>query len=233
MKQAIILTSGGLDSTVTAMHLKERYQSKYKQVRLLFFNYGQKALKEELFCARKLAKKMNAELKVIGLKWLGKISTSLINTNKKTGKGEVIKWYVPCRNSLFLLAALAHAESEYIKNKNKTDIFIGIKYEGELCFKDTTPKFVKKINELIGVCVQKGDYKIKAPFLNKDKEDIIELANKIKIDLENTYSCYIGKGFKKIKNKKMPVHCGKCAGCLARKKGFEFSTVEDPSIYEV
>jgi len=227
-QQAIILASGGLDSFVVAHYVKNLG----KEIKLLFFDYNQKSFNEEKFCVQKLAKQLKAELKIIDITWLGKISTSLINKNKKTGKDEIINWYVPCRNTIFISSALAYAESDFLSKKIKSNIYSGIKYEGELCFKDTTPKFLKKINELTKVCVQKGNYKIIAPFINKDKENIIELANNLKINLQDTYSCYIGKGFKKLNNKKIPIHCGKCAGCLARKKGFKFSNVKDISIYE-
>jgi 7-cyano-7-deazaguanine synthase len=176
-----------------------------------------------------LAKKLKAKLKIIDMRWLGKISTSLINKGEG-GKREIIKWYVPCRNSIFILAALAHAESNFIKTGKKSDIFLGVKYEGELRFKDTSPEFLKAINKLAKF-TQKGRFKIKAPFINKDKEDIIELASKLGVNLEDTYSCYLGGGFAKINGKKIPIHCGSCGGCKARKKGFRFSHVKDPSIY--
>ena len=92
-------------------------------------------------------------------------------------------------------------------------------------FRDTTKEFVNKINELYKETTQKG-FKIIAPFIDKDKEDIIELAEEMGLNLQNTYSCYVGS------EKEILVHCGKCAGCLARKKGFKFSEIEDKSVYE-
>ena len=222
-RKAFVLVSGGLDSVVLTNHIKK--VEKIEDIELLFFNYGQRCFEEELFCVKKLAENLNIKFKIIDMKWLGEISTSLINKNKKTGKDEIIKWYVPCRNSLFLFSALAHAESEFLSKEIKSNIYIGIKHEGELSFKDTTPKFLEKVNEFIIECVQKGDYKIIAPFINKDKEDIINLSKKLEVPLELTYSCYIGSGKKDL------THCGKCAGCLARKKGFKFSGIEDKSIY--
>ncbi|MFH1307836.1 MAG: 7-cyano-7-deazaguanine synthase [archaeon] len=228
MNSVVLLASGGLDSYVTAHYIK----NKARKIKILFFNYGQKCLEEELFCVKKLAKEIKAELEVIDIKWLGKISTSLINKNKVSGKEEIIKWYVPCRNTIFLSIALAHVESEFLSKSDKYDIYLGIKHEGDIQFNDTTNEFLKRMNKLAEKAIQKGDYKIIAPFLNKDKEEIIELGEKLKLHLENTYSCYLGKGFAKINNKKIPIHCGKCSACLARKKGFKFSSVRDPSIYE-
>jgi len=227
MTKALILASGGLDSSVLAYYVKKKMN---KDISLLFFDYGQKSLKEELFCMRNLAKKLEAELKVVNLRWLGEISTSLINKGKG-GKEEIIKWYVPFRNSVFLTSALAHAESDFIRKNIKQDVYIGIKYEGKISFNDTKPEFLKAINSLAKFS-QKGKFRIIAPFINKDKEDIIDMAKKLKVNLGETYSCYLGAGFAKINGKKIPVHCGKCAGCKARKKGFKFSEVDDESFYK-
>ncbi|MFA5173815.1 MAG: 7-cyano-7-deazaguanine synthase [Candidatus Pacearchaeota archaeon] len=228
MNNAIVLISGGLDSVVLAHYLKK--VENIEKLVLLFINYGQKALEEELFCVKKTAEILNSELKIINLKWLGENSTSLINQDNKNmrDKNDLISWYVPCRNSLFLLIGLAIAESNFISKKEKYDIYLGIKYEGELRFKDTTPEFLKKMNEIIPYCTQSENFEFKAPFLEKDKEELIEIAKKLKINLRETYSCYIGAGFKK----EIPVHCGVCSACKARKKAFKFSNFEDSSFYE-
>jgi len=253
--KAIILASGGLDSSVLAYWLKKTKE--IKEIELIFFDYNQKCIIEEKFCIGDLAQKLNAKLTIIKLPWLGDISTSIINeergelendnkvkksNNKANDTGakatdtnmknydEISNWYVPCRNTIFLIIALAHAESEFIKTGKKSDIYVGIKYEGELQFNDTKPEFIAKINSLSKNATQFGDYEIKAPFLNKDKEEIIEMAKELGIDLKMTYSCYIGGvGFEQGK----PIHCGKCAGCLARKKGFRFVNppTPDTSLY--
>ena len=240
MSGAILLISGGLDSIVLAYYLKKI--KKIKNLKLVFFNYGQKALKEELFCVKKAADALKSELNVINIEWLGKISTSLIN--KKTRKNErkiiekiplkeeLISWYVPCRNAIFLLVGLAMAESEFIARKKRYDVYIGIKYEGEIQFKDTTQEFLEQMNKTAKFCTQKGNLRFIAPFLKHEKEDLIMLAKKLKVNLEYTYSCYIDGGFRNFKNKKVPVHCGTCPGCKARKKGFTFSGVDDSSFYK-
>ncbi len=240
MANAIVLCSGGLDSVVLTHYLKKI--KKIENLMIVFLDYGQGALEEELFCVRKLSKELNADLRIIDVKWLGKISTSLIN--KKIEETEVkdireikeedelISWYVPCRNALFLLIGLAFAESEFISKEQKYDIYLGIKYEGELQFKDTTPEFLEQMNKTAEFCVQDGNYKFIAPFLQKDKEEIIELAKQLGVDLQNTYSCYIGGKSKKDGENEIPIHCGICGGCKARKKGFRFSNVKDVSVYE-
>ena len=232
MDNAIILCSGGLDSVVLAYYLKKI--KKIKGIKLIFLDYNQKSLNEELFCVKKAAKQLNADLKIINVKWLGEISTSFINKKinenevKKIKKeDEIISWYVPCRNSLFLLIGLAIAESEFISKKERYDTYIGVKYEGELHFKDTTEEFIEMINKIIPFSTQTENYKFIAPFLKKDKEELIELAKTLDINLQNTYSCYLGKGFEN----EIPVHCGICGGCKSRKKAFKFSNIKDVSIY--
>ena len=218
MGNAIVLASGGLDSYVTAHYVKKKLG---KEVKLLFFDYGQKALVEELRSVEHLKRELDCELEVVSLPWLGKISTSFIN--KEGSGGESLNdWYVPCRNSVFLISALAFADSQFIKTGEESEIYLGIKYEGELRFKDTTPEFIEKMNELSKTATEKG-FKIIAPFIDKDKEDIIEIGEELGIDLSKSYSCYLGS--------KNGEHCGKCAGCLARKKGFKFSKVKDETEY--
>jgi len=225
MEKAIVLVSGGLDSYVTAHYVKKRLE---REVKLLFFDYGQKALEEELWSVKNLAKELDCELEIVKLPWLGKISTSFIN-KEGGGENKISDWYVPCRNSIFLISALAFAESYFIKTGEESEIYLGIKYEGELRFKDTTKEFIENMNELSKETTQRG-FKIIAPFIDKDKEDIIELGEEMGIDLSKSYSCYLGA--KRYVGASFPLaHCGKCAGCLARKKGFKFSKVEDKTVY--
>ncbi|MAG10931.1 hypothetical protein CMI44_01300 [Candidatus Pacearchaeota archaeon] len=234
MKNAVVLVSGGMDSVVLAHYLKKK--EKLDNLLLVFIDYGQQSFEEEKFCVENTVKELGAELKIIDAKWLGKISTSLINKkiDEEKLKGiekedEIISWYVPCRNALFLLMGLAIAESEFISKKEKYGVYIGIKYEGELQFKDTTPEFVGEMNKLVNFCTQEGNLKFVAPFLEKEKEEVIELAKELEVGLEKTYSCYVGRGFDE---NKIPIHCGICGSCKARKKAFKFSEIKDPTIYK-
>jgi len=237
-KNAIILLSGGIDSATAAYYIKKRI--KPKKLIFLFFDYGQRALKEERFCVKKLAKLLKAELKIINLKWLGDISTSLVNIQKKVpktkerdlkdvkqGQKEILRWWVPCRNSIFILAGLAHAESLFISEKEKYDIYIGLKSEGRVHFKDTTSKFIKKVNTLAKEATHHGKYKILAPLIKYDKDEIVKLGEKLKVPWIYTYSCYIGTS-----EKGKPIHCGDCLNCKLRQKAFYWANIPDPSIYK-
>lgn len=226
----MILCSGGIDSITTAHYVKKRL--KYDKILILFFNYGQKSLHMERKFSKKCAKIINAEFVEIKLKWLNEISNSLINKigkvkkiNRKdlrNTKKESEKFYVPCRNTIFLIHALALAESKFIKEKRKFDIFVGFKNEGKESYPDTTKEFVKQINKLSKISCQKK-FKIIAPLIEKDKEDIIVLGKKLGVDFKDTFSCYIGK----------KEHCGYCLSCRLRQEGFYWANLKDPTRYKI
>ena len=176
MKNAIILCSGGIDSVTTAYYVKKKL--KYDKIIVLFFNYGQRTLYQERNSSKKCAKDLNARFIEINLKELGDISTSLINKKGKIKKitrkelkntsKESEKFYVPCRNTIFLVYALALVESFYINQKEIYDIFVGFKCEGKESYPDTTSKFVEEMNRLSKIGCSK-QFKVKAPLIKKDK----------------------------------------------------------------
>lgn len=228
MKNAIILCSGGLDSVVTAHYVKRKLD--YSNLTVLFFDYGQRNLKSEKKCSKKCALDIRAEFKEIKLAELGNLSGSLINKKgevkklsrkdlKDTSK-ESKKWYVPCRNVVFLVYALALAESQFVKTKKISDVFVGFKNEGKESFPDTTKTFVEKMNSLSEeVCATK--FKIFSPLIEKDKEDIVLLGKEMRIDFTKTFSCYVG----------VKKHCGNCLACKLRQEGFYWADMKDPTEY--
>jgi len=227
MKNAIVLCSGGLDSVVTAHYVKSLG---YCNIKVLFFDYGQKNIKGELKCSKICSDLIGADFVKIRLKELGEISDSLINKGgkfkmlsrkdlKDTSK-ESEKWYVPCRNLIFLSYALALADSELMK-KTKYDVFVGFKNEGKESYPDTTDEFVKQVN-LIGEKSCSGKINVLAPLIKKDKEDIIKLGEKIGVDFRDTFSCYTSID---------DLHCGSCLACMLRKEGFYWANVKDETKY--
>jgi len=232
MKNAIVLCSGGLDSSVTAYYVKKKLN--YKKMIVLFFDYKQRTLKQERKASKNVAKNLGAEFIEISLPELAGISTSLINKNTaarkikrkelKNAEKESNKYYVPCRNIVFLTYALALAESLQIRGEGIFDIFTGFKCEGREAYPDTTPEFVKEINKLKNIATgTKG--KIIAPLIKKDKEDIVELGEKLGVKMEETYSCYIG-----TKNKRE--HCGTCLSCRLRQEAFYWANIKDKTKYK-
>jgi 7-cyano-7-deazaguanine synthase len=267
MKSAIVLCSGGLDSCVAAYFVKKKL--KYGKIIILFFNYKQRTLDQERESAKRIAKELSAEFMEIALSELAYISASLINKKSKAKKikrkelknteKESNKYYVPCRNIVFLTYAMALAESLQIKDNQEWDIFTGFKNEGKEAYPDTTKEFVKEINKLKGIGTKiKG--KIIAPLIIMDKEDIIRLGEKLGVKLENTYSCYIGSKNKEsqsqarlagyslslklgnesrtkvagitpsLSNKNE--HCGTCLACRLRQEAFYWANIKDKTRYK-
>jgi len=228
MKNAIVLCSGGLDSVVTAYYVKKKLE--YDKLLILFFDYAQRTVKAERKASRKCALNLGAYFKEIRLKELAKISTSLINSKEeasrvsrvglKDSKKESDKYYVPCRNTVFLSYGLALADSLFIKNKQIWDIFVGFKCEGKESYSDTTPKFVEAVNTLMKASEIRG--KFVAPLIKKDKDEIVKLGEKLGVDLSSTFSCYIS-------NK---IHCGTCLACRLRQEAFYWANIRDDTEYK-
>ena len=158
------------------------------------------------------------------------VSFSLINkqgkvkkmrrSDLKNTKEESEKWYVPARNILFLSYALAIAESEYKRSGKKYDLFLGLKNEGKESYVDSTKDFLKSFNNL-SKNGSEGKFKAIAPFIEKDKEDIIKIGVELGVDFRKTLSCYIGK----------ENHCGYCLACKLRQEGFHWANLKDPTEY--
>lgn len=233
MKNALLLVSGGLDSVVTAYYVKNRMN--YKNLVFLFFDYGQRACKQEENCSRKIAVILKAKFLKVRLNWLKELSGGFLTKDKtfpKTrdrdlanGKKDILDWWVPCRNAIFVIVALAHAESLYLKKKKRYDIFLGLKYEGKVHMKDTTPEFIRKMQEAAEEATHHGGYRIIAPLIKMDKPKVVKIGEELGVPFELTYSCYTG-------NKNL-VHCGECLNCMLRKKGFYWAGIDDRTKYAV
>lgn len=228
MSNALIVCSGGLDSVTTAFFVKKKLN--YDSIKILFFDYGQRNCAMEKKCARDCCNAVGAEFLEISLDYLDKISTSLLNSSSehkkltkedlRNSKEEGDKWYVPARNLIFLSNALSLAESLQIRGEGFFDIFVGFKNEGIEPFPDATLEFLEKLNSVSEIAT-KGKFKIFAPLIEKDKEDVVALAKELGVDFTRTFSCYVG-GEK---------HCGNCLACKLRQQGFYWAGVDDPTEY--
>lgn len=221
MKKAIVLLSGGLDSTVT-IHLAK---SQGFDVYALSFNYGQKHNKE-LECAIKTAKSICAkDHKIIDLKldlWGGSSLTdnSMNIEDGNISTNEIPLTYVPARNMVFLSIAASYAEAI-----GSQDIFIGVSQVDYSGYVDCREVFIKSMENTINLGTVMGaemnkKIKIHAPFLFKTKSEEIIIGEELGVDWSNTWSCYRGG----------VSPCGKCDSCLLRKKAFEEAGVTDTSL---
>ncbi|MDD5382448.1 MAG: 7-cyano-7-deazaguanine synthase QueC [Candidatus Margulisbacteria bacterium] len=203
MKKAIILLSGGLDSTTTLYYA----QNKGYKCFALVFDYGQRH-KREIAHAVKVAKLAKIPYRIIkiSLPWKG---SSLLDKKlkvpvKRQFKG-IPSTYVPARNMIFLSLALSYAEAIGAKA-----IFIGANAIDFSGYPDCRPNFYRAFQQAIKTGTKAGKIKIMTPLIGKTKAQIIALGMKLGAPLHKTWSCYQGG--------KRP--CLVCDSCRLRAKGF-------------
>ena len=223
MKHALILCSGGIDSVTTAYFAQKK---KYASHTLMFCAYGQLQEAHERRAVKYHARKLKANYVEIALPALAHLSHKQRTSPKihqkkmKDTKHEGKQWFVPARNTLLIVHALAYIESHY-QGQDKVDLFLGFKNEGREPFPDATRDYTKKMQALIR---QASTHKVtlKTPLITKDKEDIIKKGTKLALNYATTWSCYQPR-----QNK----HCGLCLACRLRKAGFKWANVADPTSY--
>lgn len=203
MSKGIILLSGGLDSLVSLGLGMEKYGISLA----LTFDYGQKALEQEISTSKNICDYYKIEHKIIKLDWLKNVTHTALVEDKELPEGidnpedSAKSVWVPNRNGLFLNIAGSFADG------NDYDyIIIGANKEEGQTFPDNTQEFIDRINAEFEFSTQKHP-KVVAPLINYDKNDIVKQAIEHNIPLEFVRSCY-SDGKK---------HCGKCESCTRLK----------------
>ena len=203
MSKGIILLSGGLDSLVSLGLGMEKYGISLA----LTFDYGQKALEQEIMTSKNICDYYKIEHKVIKLNWLKNVTHTALVEDKELPEGidnpedSAKSVWVPNRNGLFLNIAGSFADG------NDYDyIIIGANKEEGQTFPDNTQEFIDRVNAEFEFSTQKHP-KVVAPLINYDKNDIVKQAIEHNIPLEFVRSCY-SNGKK---------HCGKCESCTRLK----------------
>src|SRR6266571_702790 len=225
MKRAVVLLSGGLDSTTTlAIAMAEGYDAY-----ALSFDYGQRH-QIEIEAARRVANSLGVkehrvakiDMRIFG----GSALTDDLDVPKKRLETEIAHGipatYVPARNTIFLAYSLAWAE--VIPTGH---IFIGanaIDYSG---YPDCRPEFIEAFETLANLGTKTGvegaRFRVHAPLIKFSKAEIIHKALELDVDLSLTHSCYDPSPD--------GLACGECDSCLFRLKGFREAGVEDPIRY--
>jgi 7-cyano-7-deazaguanine synthase len=212
-KKAVVLLSGGLDSTTLLYYALGRGYA----CTALIFDYGQRHA-GEIALAKKTASLKRCPYYVVGfrLPWKG---SSLTDRNLKIPvRGEFGKdipsTYVPARNAIFLSFAVSLAETI-----NASTVFIGANAVDFSGYPDCRPVFYRAFNKAMAAGTKAaGGIKIIAPFISKSKAGIIRIGSRLGVPYARTWSCYKGGA----------APCMKCDSCRLRAKGFKEAGLKDP-----
>ncbi len=225
MKKAVVLLSGGLDST-TCLALAKA--AGFEPV-CLAVSYGQRH-SVELERARKVAQALGAKdfrIVTVDLRQIGGSAlTADIDVPKDRPADEMSHGipvtYVPARNTLFLSLALGLAEVV-----GATDLYIGVNAVDYSGYPDCRPEFIRAFESLANLATKAGvegaRFTVHAPLSGLTKADIIREGTRLGVDYGLTHSCYDPDTKGRA--------CGRCDSCLLRKKGFQEAGVPDPTPY--
>jgi len=226
-KPAVVLSSGGLDSTTVLAIAREQGFDLYS----LSFNYGQRHA-FELAAAERVARELDVKQHLVIRTDLTCIGGSALTAdidvpkNRITDKGEsqdIPITYVPARNTIFLSYALAWAEV-----LGAADIFLGVNAVDYSGYPDCRPEYLQAFSQMANLATRAGvegttRVEIHAPLIHMTKAEIIQKGNQLGIDYALTHSCYDPDP--------SGLACGACDSCILRKKGFKEAGLDDPTRY--
>lgn len=224
-KKAVVLLSGGLDSTTTLAIATNQGYACYA----ITFRYGQRH-ETELECARKIAAHFGVRDHVIAnidsRAFGGSALTDDIDVPKNRDESEISDGipvtYVPARNTIFLSYALAMAESLDIR-----DIFIGVNAIDYSGYPDCRPEYIAAFQNMANLATKAGvegdAFAIHTPLIDLTKVEIIKWGLELGVDYAMTCTCYDPDTEGRA--------CGQCDACLLRLQGFAQNGMKDPVAY--
>ena len=220
-KRAIVLLSGGLDSSTVLAIARARGFECYA----LSVHYGQRH-GSELEAARQVAQALGAkEHRVMGVDLAGIGGSALTDVDiavpESPGSGIPVT-YVPARNTLLLSLALGWAEVA-----GAADIFVGVNAVDYSGYPDCRPEFIQAFEHLARLATKAGvegaRFNIQAPLIDMTKADIIRTGTELGVDFGLTVSCYQAAAD--------GAACAKCDSCRLRAAGFAAAGIPDPTRY--
>jgi 7-cyano-7-deazaguanine synthase len=216
--KALVLFSGGLDSTVLATQLK----ADGAETRLLSIDYGQRHARE-LKRAKQIAQALELPHQVLRLPDLGPLlgGSSLTDAKVELPEGHYAEesmkaTVVPNRNMILLALAGGHALSIGF------DTIAYAAHAGDhTIYPDCRPEFADAMETALGL----ADWEklsLHRPFVHLSKTDLVKKGAELGAPLHLTWSCYAGR----------EIHCAKCGTCVERKEAFALAKIPDPTEYE-
>lgn len=213
MTKALIILSGGMDSTTLLYEYKEYIEL------AVYFAYGSKHSDKEVVCAMYHCEKLGIQLIIVSLPFINDyFKSDLLKSGGEIPEGHyedesMKRTVVPFRNGIMLSIAAGLAESRGLNT-----LLIGNHSGDHAIYPDCRPEFITSMN----AATQTGTYQrvvISSPYLRIDKRQIGLIGYGLGIEYEKTWTCYKGKD----------VHCGKCGSCTERKEALKSF---DKTIYE-
>lgn len=226
-RKAVVLLSGGLDSTTTLAIAQNQGFMAYAMT----FRYGQRH-EVEIDAARKIAKQRGVAQHVITDIDLRIFGGSALTSNIDVPKGRSLDemghgipiTYVPARNTIFLSFALAWAEV-----LGSSDIFIGVNALDYSGYPDCRPEYIEAYQRMANLATKAGvegtqRLTIHTPLISLSKAEIVRKGLELKVDYSQTSTCYdpTPDG----------AACGRCDACQLRLKGFAENKIADPAAYQ-
>ena len=207
-KKALVLMSGGLDSSTCLYWAKDNYD----EVEAITFNYF-KRINVEKKATRAIARQADVKLNEVKIPF---IKERMHYSISKKSTGDSLQSYIPLRNLIFYSMAGYYAQVNNINN-----LVGGHKANDGKIFKDATKSYFRKMNELILQGLADSiDCKIVLPLKNKSRLDVIRMANTLNVPIELTWSCH--------KQRTSP--CGSCYSCKERLSAFNLLRLRDPAL---
>ena len=226
-RSAIVLTSGGLDSTTCLAIAKA---DGFAKLYSLTFDYGQRH-RQEVAAAERVAYDFGATHKVITIdlrQFGGSALTADVDVPKDRDEAAMAAGvpitYVPARNTVFLSYALAWAEVLDVR-----DVYIGVNAVDYSGYPDCRPEFVAAFEAMANVATKMTTepgtqpFRVHAPLVHMTKAEIIRRGVALHVDYGLTHSCYDPDAD--------GLACGRCDSCTIRRRGFAEAHVPDPTRY--
>lgn len=220
-RHAVVIASGGLDSTTVAYWLA----GNGSRLTMLSFDYGQRHRKELDFAVL-IADRLGARHEVVDLGGLGRLLSGSALTDSAVAVPDghytaesMRSTVVPNRNTIMLSVAVGVAVAS-----GADAVAFGAHAGDHAVYPDCRSEFF----DLFAVLARVGnegfvteDFRLLAPFIDQSKADIVRVGEQVGVPFAETWSCYRGGA----------LHCGTCGTCTERIEAFELAGVDDPTVY--